>query len=149
MSSSVRTMGAGPDCVVAGVSGRVTLKPGIRFDSIENSSSTSFRLRCRMFCTSLMASRSSASLRKAPPSSPDWPPPYVMCLTLMRTGGDLYVAARLIGHEITSLDHRKTVEAAFTLAVRRLAGRWASGPVPKTPQRSEAQSVAEFGSEAA
>lgn len=83
-----------------------------------------------------------ASLRHAPATSRDWPTPYAMVLTLLREGLDLDRAAASIEHPILGPDHRKTVEAAFLLAVRKLVGRWASGPLPRV-RLSDAQADAE------
>lgn len=87
-----------------------------------------------------------ATLKHAPATSHDWPTPYQLVLTLLREGFDLDRAATAIGHPILGPDHRKTVEAAFLLAVRKLVGRWASGPIPRAPrwiELSEAQQNAE------
>lgn len=81
-----------------------------------------------------------ATLRNAPATSHDWPRPYVMVVTLIREGLDLDRAAEAIDHPILGPDHRKTVEAAFLLAIRKLAGRWSSGPIPKTPKWTELSS---------
>ena len=83
-----------------------------------------------------------ARLRHAPATSPDWPKPYAMVAALLHCGLDLDAAAQAIGHPILGPDHRKTVEAAFLLALRKLEGRWASGPLPRRAP-SEAQSAAE------
>ena len=83
-----------------------------------------------------------ARLRHERATSPTWPTPYQLVLALLRADLDVTVAAWSIGKPIQSDDHRKVVEAAFLLAVRKLYGRWASGPLPRRSP-SEAQSAAE------
>lgn len=82
-------------------------------------------------------------LRGAPATSPDWPTPYTMMVVLLREGLVLERAAKAIGHPILGPDHRKTIEAAFLLATRRLVGRWSSGPIEQTRRISDAQADAE------
>lgn len=83
-----------------------------------------------------------ARLKHERATSPGWPTPYAMCVVLLRCDLSVDIAAGLIGHPIMSLDHRKTVEAAFLSAIRKLYGRWASGPMPRRSV-SDAQADAE------
>ena len=87
-----------------------------------------------------------ADLKRVPATSHDWPTPYRMVVTLLREGLDLDRAAAAIEHPILGPDHRRTVEAAFLLAVRKLVGKWASGPIARAPKwvdRSDSQRAAE------
>lgn len=91
-------------------------------------------------------------LKHAPATSHDWPKPYELVVLLLRSDFHLPVAAAAIGHPILDDDHRKTVEAAFLLAIRKLAGRWSSGPIPRAPkwtELSESHQAAILGGEAA
>ena len=90
-----------------------------------------------------------ATLKHAPATSHDWPRPYVMVLALIRVGFNLDLAAANIGHPILGPDHRKTVEAAFLLAIRKLVGRWASGPIPNRPKWTELSSSQQTAEDAA
>lgn len=83
------------------------------------------------------------NLRGAPATSRAWPKPYSIGLALLATGGSLERACAELGIEILSDDHRKTVEAEFLWALRKLAGRYATGPVPRAQPKSAAQLDAE------
>lgn len=83
-------------------------------------------------------------LSHVPASAPTLPSPFVLCVALLDCGMDIdRTHQRLWDHPISSEDRRKTVEALFLSAIRRLQGRWSSGPIPKRGQISEAQSQAE------
>lgn len=83
-----------------------------------------------------------ARLRHERATSPSWPTPYLLVIALLRANLDVLSAAWAIGHPIGSDDERATVEAAFLGAVRKLYGKWASGPLPRRGI-SEAQGDAE------
>ena len=83
-------------------------------------------------------------LRHEPATSKVWPTPFQLVVALMHAGFDVRRAAKLIGHPIKSPDQRATVEAAFLLALRKLHGRYATGPIPRPyTSLSESQRHAE------
>src|SRR5689334_22420669 len=83
-------------------------------------------------------------LSHVPANAPTNPTPFVLVVCLLDCGLDIDRAyERLWGKPISSADRRATVEAMFLLAVRKLQGRWSSGPLPKRKPISEAQAIAE------
>lgn len=89
-----------------------------------------------------------ARLRKAPPTSPQWPGPYTIVISWIANRYDLAAASEAFGRPYHSEDERKTVEAAVLLSCRKLVGRYATGPVARRGI-SESQSQADYGTEAA
>jgi len=83
-----------------------------------------------------------ARLRKAPATSPQWPGPYIIVISWIANRYDLAAASEAFGRPYHSEDERKTVEAAVLLAVRKLVGRYATGPVQRRGI-SDAQADAE------
>jgi len=64
--------------------------------------------------------------------APTVPSPFVLCVALLDCGLDIdRMHERLWGKPISSEDRRKTVEAMVISALRKLHGRWSSGPIPK------------------
>lgn len=71
-------------------------------------------------------------LSNVPSPAPTVPSPFVLVVCFLDCGLDLDRAhERLWGQPISSPDRRGTVEAMFLSALRKLHGRWSSGPIPK------------------
>lgn len=83
-----------------------------------------------------------ASLSKVPRASDGTPAPIDYILCLASASWDLDRAARLVNIPIVSDDHRETVRAMFLLSIRKLYGRFASGPVGRSESQARAEDAA-------
>ena len=86
-----------------------------------------------------------SSRAKMPRPSDGTPAPVDYIAALYHSGWQLDRASRMVGVPIVSADHRRTVEAMFLLAVRRLRNKYSEGPLPRVGwvDRSESQRNAE------
>lgn len=71
-----------------------------------------------------------AALAKLPQKGLN-PHPLELVVVLAHAGWSVTAAAALCGVHIVSADHAQTVDAMFLLALRKLRGRYASGPLPR------------------
>jgi hypothetical protein len=83
-----------------------------------------------------------SGLSKVVRPSDGTPAPIEFVMALAWSGWDLDRAARLVGVPIVSVDHRETVRAMFLMSIRRLHGRYSSGPVGKSQAQSNAEDAA-------
>lgn len=83
-----------------------------------------------------------AGLAKVPRPSNGTPSPIELVLALAYSGWDLDRAARAAGLPIVSDDHRETVRAMLLLSIRKLYGRFASGPVGRSESQARAEDAA-------
>ena len=83
-----------------------------------------------------------SGLAKVPRPSDGTPAPIDYIIALAGASWDLERAARLVGVPIVSDDHRETVRAMFLLAVRKLYGRFATGPVGRSESQARAEDAA-------
>jgi hypothetical protein len=83
-----------------------------------------------------------SSLSKVVRSSSGTPAPIDLVLALAWCGWDIDRASVAVGMPIVSKDHRVTVEAQFTIAIRALHSRYSSGPVAKSASQRTAEDAA-------
>ena len=92
--------------------------------------------RSRLRYISPMAAALSSLSRGVPP--PPGRPSSVDCLVALAwSGWRLDTAAAYLGMPIVSDDHRRTVEAMMLMHIRKLYGRYASGPIGTAPRWTE------------
>ena len=82
------------------------------------------------------------ALSHEPAPSTGTPQPIAYIVALLVSGMDIDQASRRVGIPIVSADHRLTVEAMFLRSIRKLYGRFRSGPVGRR-DISDAQADAE------
>lgn len=83
-----------------------------------------------------------AGLAKVPRPSNGTPSPIDYVMALAWSSWDLERAAQLVGVPIVSADHEVTVRAMFLLSIRKLYGRFASGPVGRSESQAKAEDAA-------
>ena len=83
-----------------------------------------------------------SGLARVPRPSNGTPAPIDFIMALAWSGWDLERAARLVGLPIVSDDHRETVRAAFLMNIRRLYGRYSTGPIGRSESQSKAEDAA-------
>ncbi len=83
-----------------------------------------------------------SGLAKVPRPSNGTPAPIDYVMALAWSSWDLGRAATAVGVPIVSADHEVTVRAMFLLSIRKLYGRYSTGPVGRSESQARADDAA-------